>query len=42
MITLASPAKVNLFLRILRRRSDGYHELASLFQTIALSDTLNV
>jgi 4-diphosphocytidyl-2-C-methyl-D-erythritol kinase len=42
MITLASPAKVNLFLRILRRRSDGYHELASLFQTIALCDTLQV
>lgn len=41
-ITLFSPAKVNLFLRILRRRDDGYHELASLFQTIALCDTLHV
>lgn len=42
MISLASPAKINLFLRILRRRSDGYHELASLFQTISLCDRLHV
>lgn len=37
-----SPAKVNLFLRILRRRSDGYHDLASLFQAVDLYDTLHV
>lgn len=37
---LRSPAKINLFLRILRKRSDGYHELASLFQAIDLCDTL--
>lgn len=37
-----SPAKINLFLRILRRREDGYHELASLFQTIDLQDTLHI
>lgn len=42
MLRLASPAKVNLFLRILRRRADGYHELASLFQAIDLCDTLHV
>lgn len=42
MIQLASPAKVNLFLRVLRRRSDGFHELASLFQTIGLSDRLEM
>ncbi len=39
-ITLFSPAKINLFLRILGKRPDGYHELASLFQTINLGDTL--
>ena len=33
-LSLLSPAKVNLFLRILRRREDGYHELASLFQAV--------
>ncbi len=40
MLTLKSPAKINLFLRILCRRPDGYHELASLFQAIDLMDTL--
>lgn len=35
-----SPAKINLFLRILKRRPDGYHEIASLFQAIDLCDTL--
>lgn len=39
-LRLYSPAKVNLFLRILRRRADGFHELASLFQTISLFDEL--
>lgn len=41
MLTLRSPAKVNLFLRVLERRPDGYHNLASLFQTISLSDQLH-
>lgn len=40
-LTLFSPAKINLFLRIVGRRPDGYHELASLFQTISLGDTLD-
>ncbi len=38
---LRSPAKLNLFLRILRRRHDGYHELASLFQAVDFFDTLD-
>jgi 4-diphosphocytidyl-2-C-methyl-D-erythritol kinase len=40
-LTLASPSKINLFLRVLRRRDDGYHELASLFQAISLRDELS-
>lgn len=39
-LKLHSPAKVNLFLRIVGRRSNGYHDLASLFQTIDLMDIL--
>eukprot|EP00871_Galdieria_phlegrea_P004065 jgi/Galph1/465/GphlegSOOS_G5267.1 len=35
-----SPAKVNLFLRILGKRKDGYHELATLMQAISLRDVL--
>lgn len=41
MLILKSPAKINLFLKILGRRSDGYHEIASLFQTINLFDDLS-
>ncbi len=39
---LFSPAKINLFLRVLRKREDGYHDLASLFQAIDLGDKLRV
>ena len=35
-------AKINWFLRILSRRSDGYHELDMLMQTISLHDDLKV
>jgi 4-diphosphocytidyl-2-C-methyl-D-erythritol kinase len=38
VFTFRSPAKINLFLRILRRREDGYHDLASLFQGISFYD----
>jgi 4-diphosphocytidyl-2-C-methyl-D-erythritol kinase len=34
-------AKVNLDLRVLARRSDGYHEIRTIFQTLALHDTLS-
>ena len=33
-------AKINLDLRVLDRRPDGYHELRTIFQTISLSDRL--
>lgn len=38
---LLSPAKINLFLRVLGKRSDGYHEIASLFQAVDLFDELS-
>lgn len=41
MLKLLSPAKLNLFLKVVKRREDGYHDLASLFQTIDLYDTLH-
>lgn len=41
MLSLISPAKINLFLHIAGKRSDGYHNLASLFQTISLVDLLH-
>jgi hypothetical protein len=41
-LTLFSPCKINLFLRIIRKREDGYHDLASLFQAIGFGDTLEL
>jgi len=38
--TARAHAKVNLDLRILATRADGYHELATVFQTLRLHDTL--
>jgi 4-diphosphocytidyl-2-C-methyl-D-erythritol kinase len=35
-------AKINLDLRVLHKRPDGYHELRTVFQTISLSDRLDV
>jgi len=40
VITVQSPAKLNLHLRILRKRPDGYHELMTLFHRISLEDTI--
>lgn len=40
-LSLKAPAKINLFLKILRRRPDGYHEIESLMQKIELFDTLH-
>lgn len=39
-ITVRAPAKINLGLAVLRRRADGYHDLASVMQQVSLSDTL--
>ncbi len=40
MLTLQSPAKINLFLRILQQRADGYHDLQTHFQFLNVTDTL--
>nr|WP_237725307.1 4-(cytidine 5'-diphospho)-2-C-methyl-D-erythritol kinase [Vibrio fluvialis] len=37
-----SPAKLNLFLYITGRRTDGYHELQTLFQFLNHGDTLTI
>lgn len=42
MMVVRSPAKVNLFLRVLGKRDDGYHHLSTLMQTISLFDYLHI
>jgi 4-diphosphocytidyl-2-C-methyl-D-erythritol kinase len=41
-ITVRSFAKINIGLRIGPRREDGYHELRTIYQTIALADVVRV
>ncbi|MEP1214653.1 MAG: 4-(cytidine 5'-diphospho)-2-C-methyl-D-erythritol kinase [Marinobacter sp.] len=41
-LVLPSPAKLNLFLHILGRRPDGYHELQTLFQFLDYGDTITL
>jgi 4-diphosphocytidyl-2-C-methyl-D-erythritol kinase len=41
-LTVAAPAKINLFLHIVGRRSDGYHLLESLFVLIDWCDTITL
>jgi 4-diphosphocytidyl-2-C-methyl-D-erythritol kinase len=41
-LTIQAPAKLNLILRVLSRRPDGYHEIDSLMAPVALFDTVTL
>ena len=41
-LTVAAPAKVNLFLHVTGRRADGYHTLESLFVLTDLADSVTL
>ncbi|HWS87021.1 MAG TPA: 4-(cytidine 5'-diphospho)-2-C-methyl-D-erythritol kinase [Pyrinomonadaceae bacterium] len=40
-INVPAFAKINLGLRVHGRRTDGYHEISTVFQTVSLRDTLS-
>jgi 4-diphosphocytidyl-2-C-methyl-D-erythritol kinase len=40
MLTVLAPAKINLTLEVLAKRTDGFHEIRSVIQTINLCDSL--
>ena len=40
--TIKSLAKINLDLRVLHQRPDGFHELRTVFQTVSLADTIGI
>lgn len=39
---LPAPAKINLFLHVVGRRADGYHEIESVFAPVELCDLIDV
>jgi 4-diphosphocytidyl-2-C-methyl-D-erythritol kinase len=39
-VTVFAPAKLNLFLKVLGKRADSYHELETLMVSVGLYDTL--
>ena len=41
-LTLEAPAKINLTLDILGRRTDGYHDMRMVMQAVSLGDTVTV
>ncbi len=41
-IELVAPAKVNLFLKVLGKRPDGYHDILTLFERINLFDRIRI
>lgn len=42
MLSTTAPAKINLYLKILRRRDDGYHELDTVMAKLRFADTVDL
>ena len=37
---ISAPAKINLYLDVVSRREDGYHEILSIMQAVSLCDEI--
>ncbi|MFH1096074.1 MAG: 4-(cytidine 5'-diphospho)-2-C-methyl-D-erythritol kinase [Candidatus Desantisbacteria bacterium] len=42
MIEIYAPAKLNLYLDVIDKRADGYHNIVSIMQTIGLYDVIQI
>ena len=42
MLMIEAPAKINLTLEVLGKRTDGYHEIRSVIQTLSFCDSLQI
>jgi len=42
MLIVEAPAKINLTLEVLGKRTDGYHEIRSVIQTLSFCDSLQI
>ncbi len=41
-LSILAPAKINLYLNVVGKRSDGYHDIESVMQTVSLFDRLQI
>jgi 4-diphosphocytidyl-2-C-methyl-D-erythritol kinase len=41
-LTLKAPAKLNLYLKVLKKRPDGYHDIETIFEKIDLCDKITL
>ena len=39
-LTILAPAKINVFLDVLSKRPDGYHDISSVMQTVGIFDRI--
>ena len=41
-LTVNAPAKINLYLDVVSRRENGYHDIESIMHTVSLYDIITI